>query len=437
MSGGNSSTIGATPYRLLLQPEGGYVGIGTISPNNLLQVAGLINFNNTLWNTFLGYQIGLNTTGNFNTATGYNALYSNTSGNCNTGFGNNALNYNTQGSNNTGIGLDALMYNSTGVFNTALGCFAGGGASGVNINECTFIGAVSTTTVARTNVTMLGYGIVNGQCTGDNQVCIGNTSISAGGLRAAVTGWTAYSDARFKTNIKQNVAGLSFILKLKPVTYNVRPRVLHQIWGTPDSIVNRMDFNEAEQETRIGFVAQDVEAAANECGFVFPGLDVPTNSNEVYCLRYTDFIMPIVKSIQELNNTIDSLKTLQKTSDNLIADLQQQINNCCTTGSTKGMMINNTSNQTNETTRSAYLMQNVPNPFSTKTTIRYYIPETSNNAKLMIFDMQGKLIKTYPVSNKKEGYTEINGGEMQPGMYMYSLIIDGKELDTKRMILTE
>ncbi|GAB4452719.1 MAG: hypothetical protein Fur0028_08220 [Bacteroidales bacterium] len=82
-------------------------------------------------------------------------------------------------------------------------------------------------------------------------------------------------------------------------------------------------------------------------------------------------------------------------------------------------------------------MQNVPNPFSTKTTIRYYIPETSNTAKLMIFDMQGKLIKTYPVSNKKEGSTEINGGEMQPGMYMYSLIIDGKELDTKRMILTE
>jgi len=30
-----------------------------------------------------------------------------------------------------------------------------------------------------------------------------------------------------------------------------------------------------------------------------------------------------------------------------------------------------------------------------------------------------------------------NGGELQPGMYLYSLIIDGKEMDTKRMILTE
>jgi hypothetical protein len=51
--------------------------------------------------------------------------------------------------------------------------------------------------------------------------------------------------------------------------------------------------------------------------------------------------------------------------------------------------------------------------------------------------MQGKLIKTYPINTKKEGSIEINGGEMQPGMYLYSLIIDGKEIDTKRMILTE
>ena len=55
----------------------------------------------------------------------------------------------------------------------------------------------------------------------------------------------------------------------------------------------------------------------------------------------------------------------------------------------------------------------------------------------MIFNMQGTLIKTYQINTKKDGYTEINGGEMQPGMYLYSLIIDGIEIDTKRMILTD
>ena len=201
--------------------------------------------------------------------------------------------------------------------NTALGKSSGYGSTGINFNQCTFIGSSSYPTVARTNVTMLGYGIANGQCTGDNQVCLGNTAIVSPGLRSQQTGITAYSDARFKTNIKEEVAGLSFILKLKPVTYNIRPMELHKIWGTPDSMVNNLDFSEAEKETRIGFVAQDVEKAAKDCGFNFPGLDIPKNEKEVYTMRYVDFIMPIVKSIQELNeknilqkSVTDSLKTL-------------------------------------------------------------------------------------------------------------------------------
>jgi len=31
----------------------------------------------------------------------------------------------------------------------------------------------------------------------------------------------------------------------------------------------------------------------------------------------------------------------------------------------------------------------------------------------------------------------IKGSELNPGMYLYTLIVDGKEVDTKRMILTE
>jgi len=135
---------------------------------------------------------------------------------------------------------------------------------------------------------------------------LGNTAIAQ--IRAQVGGLTAYSDARYKTNIKDNVAGLDFILKLKPVTYNVRPTKLHKIWGTPDSLVNKMNFSEVEKETRIGFLAQDVEKAAKESGFNFPGIDVPRNDKEVYTLRYVDFIMPLVKGMQELNAEKDSLK---------------------------------------------------------------------------------------------------------------------------------
>jgi hypothetical protein len=270
------------------------------------------------------YSLQFNTIGYRNTATGVNALYSNTAGNANTANGLAALEDNTTGNNNTAIGMWALNFNNTGSDNTVLGYSAGYGTTGANFNQCTFIGDNSYPTQNRTNVTMLGYGIADGQCTGNSQVCIGNTAITQ--IRAQVSGITAYSDARFKTNIKDNVAGLDFILKLKPVTYNVRPKELHKIWNTPDSLVNKIDFSEAEKETRIGFVAQDVEKAAKECGFNFPGIDVPRNDKEVYALRYVDFIMPMVKAIQELNahNVVQ-----QKMIDQLqkqIADLQEQIN---------------------------------------------------------------------------------------------------------------
>ncbi|OFX35717.1 MAG: hypothetical protein A2X08_12075 [Bacteroidetes bacterium GWA2_32_17] len=263
----------------------------------------------TLYSNDIGYD---------NTASGAYSLYSNTTGYFNTADGVSSLYSNTTGYYNAANGYRALFYNTTGTSNTAFGFNAGSGAIGVNFNQCTFIGSSSYPIVARTNVTMLGYGITNAQCTGDNQVCIGNTSISS--IRAQVTSITAYSDARFKTNIKDNVAGLDFILKLKPVTYNVRPTELHRIWGTPDSLLRKIDHSEIEKIRFIGFLAQDVEKAAKENGFEFPGIDIPKNDKEVYSLRYVDFIMPMVKAVQELNEKISVLeeKNNQLRSDNTI-----------------------------------------------------------------------------------------------------------------------
>ncbi|MFY9307482.1 MAG: tail fiber domain-containing protein [Bacteroidia bacterium] len=276
-----------------------------------------LNSNNGDHNTAAGYlALWNNTTGNANTATGHSALANNSSGIQNTANGKFALASNATGNYNTAIGHSSLSGNSTGNYTTALGWEAGIGVAGVDFNQCTFIGSQSTPTITRTNVTMLGYGITNAQCTADNQVLLGNTAVTD--IRAAVTGITAYSDARYKTNIQENVAGLDFILKLKPVTYNVQPLELHKIWGTPDSLTGKIDFSAAEKETRIGFIAQDVEKAAKESGFNFPGIDVPRNDKEVYALRYVDFIMPMVKAIQELNS--------EKEAQLNILEIQQKMN---------------------------------------------------------------------------------------------------------------
>ncbi|GHV25499.1 hypothetical protein FACS1894176_04100 [Bacteroidia bacterium] len=83
-----------------------------------------------------------------------------------------------------------------------------------------------------------------------------------------------------------------------------------------------------------------------------------------------------------------------------------------------------------------YLYQNAPNPFRTNTEIRYFLPEGIREAYLCIFDMQGKMLKKLNAQVGMNTLT-VRGSELHAGMYLYSLIVDGQEIDTKRMILTK
>jgi hypothetical protein len=331
---GNNNT--ATGYQALYSNTSGYyntangyqtLSFNTTGSNNTANGLKSLYSNTTGSNNTANGSSALsfNTTGYSNTANGSGALYSNTSGYYNNANGYAALYYNTTGYFNTANGSQALFYNTTGNNNVALGRNAGLGASNIDFNNCTFIGANSYPTQARTNVTMLGYGIYDGQCTGDNQVLLGNTSITQ--IRAQVSSITTYSDARMKFNIKDDVKGLDFIMKLKPVTYNEDPTVLHKIWGTPDSLLKNLDHSQIKQQRFIGFLAQDVEQAAKESGFAFPGIDVPSNDKEVYSLRYVDFIMPMVKAIQEQQGMIDNQQIIIENQQKMINELKSENEN--------------------------------------------------------------------------------------------------------------
>src|SRR5271155_3602485 len=84
------------------------------------------NFQTTgTYNTATGYSaLGSNTTGGGNTASGPFTLTSNTTGSYNTASGSQALGSNSTGSNNTASGYQALYANTTGSNNTASGIYA-------------------------------------------------------------------------------------------------------------------------------------------------------------------------------------------------------------------------------------------------------------------------------------------------------------------------
>ncbi|MGL5889050.1 MAG: T9SS type A sorting domain-containing protein, partial [Bacteroidia bacterium] len=83
------------------------------------------------------------------------------------------------------------------------------------------------------------------------------------------------------------------------------------------------------------------------------------------------------------------------------------------------------------------LQQNVPNPFNQQTVINFTVAENAGVATMAIYDLNGRQIRAEQLNQRGKGQYVINANELAPGMYIYTLIVDGKAADSKRMIVTE
>jgi len=202
--------------------------------------------------------------------------------------------------NRTAFGVESLFSNTSGIRNTAIGSTSL--YSLTTASYSTAIGANAFYNGNYSNSVAIGDAVV---VTADNQVRIGDGGVtSIGGF----ANWTNVSDARFKTNVKQNVPGLSFITKLKPVTYKLDLEVIHQFLKTPSELRKPETETNKKQEIQTGFIAQEVEEVAKELGFEFSGVDKPKNEDDFYGLRYAEFVVPLVKAIQEQQEIILKLQ---------------------------------------------------------------------------------------------------------------------------------
>jgi hypothetical protein len=275
------------------------------------------------WNTAMGYSaLTSNTSGNSNTAIGMRALVANNTGGGNTALGALALIYNTTGTGNTAIGSNTISaYMHVSNYNTVLGYFSGsryvlgwnntilGANCDVNAND-------------RYNCIAIGQGVT---CTGNSQARIGNSAtVSIGGY----VGWSNISDGRYKKDVQQNVTGLNFIMKLKPVTYHLDisalSKKLDEGRGNSLDESTQRAIQEKEKILYSGFVAQDVEKAAKEVGYDFSGVDKPQDKDDLYGLRYAEFVVPLVKGMQEQQQMIEELRKQNAVLQQRLADLEKK-----------------------------------------------------------------------------------------------------------------
>ena len=245
-----------------------------------------------------------------------------------------------------------------------------------------------------TNATAIGF---NAKVDGSNKVRIGSTAVTSIGGQV---GWTTLSDVRLKENVKESALGLDFILNLRPVTYNYKTEGQSGILYT-------------------GLIAQEVDAAAKKQNVEFSGVD---RNGEYWGIRYGELTVPLIKAVQEMNET---LKSENEKLRNEIAEIRSEM----ATGSIEksSKIVSSSENK---------LEQNSPNPFSSNTTIRYAVTSDAVSASIIIRSLNGVELKKIMLDKNGKSVT-IQSNDFAQGTYTYSLEVNGQSIDTKLMVITK
>jgi Chaperone of endosialidase/Secretion system C-terminal sorting domain len=321
------------------------------------------------------------------------AINSNASnGRFNTGLLSNASN-NITNSTNTGLRSTAngtnVISNNYGVFSTAIGSVAG------SIN-CGVYG------IATGNVVALTPGVPE---------TIGTYAGYFAGLLYSSSSFTV-SDKNLKNNIIPETSNFEKLSKLNPVTYNY--------------IANKDGLKlNLPTELQHGLVAQELEKVYPELVKdllhpLFNEKNEQIGTKSYKAVNYNGLISIMISSMNEMSTKILKLEETLALKE-------------------KTIVVNSNKNFTkleieSIETNGYFLGQNNPNPFKNSTIIEYSLPVNEKNASILIFNLNGQTLKEYKLLETK-GSISIDSTILTKGLYLYSLIVNGQEIATKKMLM--
>jgi len=233
------------------------------------------------------------------------------------------------------------------------------------------------------------------------------------------------SDVSLKKNIETILNPLEKVLQLRGVTFQMNfPKTGGEEKELSDeeayqSMKNRTpemtpeifkQIQEEKSRNEMGVIAQEVEKVIPEV--------VRTREDGLKSVAYSEMVGLLIEAIKELKSEMDELKGNS-------SFLRSATNETETTGIADPVI------------SQCKLYQNAPNPFTHSTEIKYYLSDDVSTAFLCIYNLQGRELKQMNLREHGAGSQMIHGHELPAGMYLYALIVDGKEVDTKRMILTK
>ena len=419
----------------------GNVGIGTTpATNNKLEVSGNVHISASLstWtSTASSNSISL---GNGNSATFQSiamGLDNTSTGHVSVTIGEDNT-ITSQGSNSIAIGGDNMITASqayalgklneseglyalaTGTSNTATGVSSVtlGGSNQYAVGD--YSATMGYRTIAEAYATV-AIGRYNSYTTGDETTWVSSDPLfiagngSALGVRSAAfvlfkngnatLGGTLSqnSDLRLKDDVITLSDALTKIKKLRGVSFKWKDDAIH------------------DTKEHIGLIAQEVEK-------VYPEL-VVTGDNGMKSVDYSSIVAPLIEAVKELDVQNKAMSAKIEAVEAQLAATNPALTTTVQSSATTQ------DEALAHQLKGAVLYQNTPNPFNQSTVIRYALPEGTQQAGIIIYNMNGVQLMAYDNLQGKD-QLEINAHTLKAGMYLYSLIADGQEVDTKRMILT-
>jgi trimeric autotransporter adhesin len=64
------------------------------------------------------------------------------------------------------------------------------------------------------------------------------------------------------------------------------------------------------------------------------------------------------------------------------------------------------------------------------------LSENIHEAKLIFYTPEGKQLKVLPLLSRCEFTVRVNGNELGKGICIYALVVDGRIVDSKRLLTT-
>ncbi len=216
-------------------------------------------------------------------------------------------------------------------------------------------------------------------------------SIGAGG----VVSRSKAADSQSPLSRLSNISGVSYAVE-------------EQFSGDAAPMDALLEIGQPSQ--RLGLLAEEVEVGVPEA--------VVTLDDGTKGISYSDLVVTLIDAVNELNAKVTELEEQIAEARNAAPEARAVAGDVATAEAT------------------TYVEQNAPNPFDSETVIRYGLADDVSEACLCIYDLQGKQVKRIDLADR-QGQVVIAASELSAGMYIYSLIADGQEVDSHRMILTD